>query len=88
MTGVFLSKRIQTTVVNGSHSNYVEVISGVPHGSVLGPMLFILYAIDINNAITSQIKFFYDNGVLYKNIFIQSDQGNSTEQHLNGLIPM
>ena len=72
--GVFLSNRTQTTVVNGVHSSYVEVTSGVPQGSVLGPMLFLLYINDINNAITSQIKPFADDCVLYRNICNQNDQ--------------
>ena len=59
--GAFLSNRTQTTVVNGVHSSCVEVTSGVPQGFVLGPMLFLLYIHDINNAITSQIKLFADN---------------------------
>ena len=70
----FLSNRTQTTVVNGVHSSYVEVTSGVPQGSVLGPMLFLLYINDINNAITSQIKLFADDCVLYRNIHDQNDQ--------------
>ena len=72
--GAFLSNRTQTTVVNGVHSIYVEVTSGVPQGSVLGPMLFLLYINDINNAITSQIKHFADDSVLYRNIHNQNDQ--------------
>ena len=46
----------------------------MPQGSVLGPMLFLLYIDDINNAITSQIKLFADDSVLYRNIHNQNDQ--------------
>ena len=72
--GAFLSNLTQKTVVNGVHSSYVEVTSGVPQGSVLGLMLFLLYINDINNAITSQIKLFADDSVLYGNIRSQNDQ--------------
>ena len=72
--GAFHSSRTKTTVVNGVHSSYVELTSGVPQGSVLGPMLFLLYINDINNAITSQIKLFADDSVLHRNIHSQNDQ--------------
>ena len=72
--GAFLSNRTQTTVVNGVHSSYVEVTSGVPQGSVLVQMLFLFYVSDINNAITSQIKLFANDSVLYRNIHDQNDQ--------------
>ena len=74
LIGAFLSNHTQTTVVNGVHSSYVEVTSGVPKGSVLGPMLFLLYINDINNAITSQINLFADDSVLYRNISNQNYQ--------------
>ena len=63
--GAILSNRTQTTVVNGVHSSYVEVTSGVPQGSVLGPMLFLLYINDIDNATTSQINLFANDSVLH-----------------------
>ena len=72
--GDFLSSHTQTTVVNGVRSSYVEVTSGVPQGSVLGPILFLVYLNDINNAIKSQIKLFADDSFIYGNIHNQNDQ--------------
>ena len=73
-TGASFSKRTQTTVVNDVHSSYVKVTSGVPHRSILGPMLFLFYINDINSAITYQIKHFADDSVLCRNIRNQNDQ--------------
>ena len=56
------------------HSSYVEVTPEVPQGYALGPMLFLLYINDINNAITFQIKLHTDDSVLHRNIRNQNDQ--------------
>uniref|UniRef100_UPI003EB926C9 reverse transcriptase domain-containing protein n=1 Tax=Klebsiella pneumoniae TaxID=573 RepID=UPI003EB926C9 len=43
----FLSGRTQRVVVDGQYSEFKNVVSGVPQGSVLGPLLFIIYTYDM-----------------------------------------
>ena len=43
----YLCKRFQRTTINGSFSNWIEIMTGVPEGSILGSTLFIIFLNDI-----------------------------------------
>ena len=75
----WLTSRTQTVVVDGERSEEAEVISGVPQGTVLGPLLFILYINDIGENTSSTIRLFADDCLIYKNIKSQSDAATLQE---------
>ena len=52
----YLDNRKQCVVVNGQKSNYEEVASGIPQGSVIGPLLFLIFIIDLPDNIISLIN--------------------------------
>ena len=69
----FLRGRCQRVVVDGSSSGPSNVISGVPQGSVLGPLLFLLYINDIGDNLTSTLRLFADDCLLYREITCSED---------------
>ena len=60
-----LSNREQRVVLNGMSSDWGGINSGVPQGSVLGPLLFLVYINDLEKGIKSSIKFFADHLVIF-----------------------
>jgi hypothetical protein len=64
----FLSDRTQKVSYNGTHSSPIDVTSGVPQGSVLGPLLFLLFINDIADNIESPMRLFADDSVIYREI--------------------
>ena len=61
----YLHNRKQRVTLNGFYSNYSSIESGVPQGSVLGPLLFLVYINDLEKNIKSNVKFFADDTMLY-----------------------
>ena len=65
----FLTDREQVVVVNGVHSNSAKVLSGIPQGSVLGPLFFPLFINDLEEVVkASRVSFFADDTRVSKQI--------------------
>ena len=61
----FLSGRTQQVLLNGKSSATAKVISGVPQGTVLGPLLFLVYINDLPQCVKSKIRLFADDAYMY-----------------------
>ncbi len=71
----FLKDRKQRVLVEGAMSQAADVLSGVPQGTCLGPILFLIYINDITYGIDSQLSLLADDALLYRPI-------NSFDDHL------
>ena len=60
----FLTNRKQRVVVNGHHGDWRSVVSGVPQGSVLGPLLFILFTQDMWMGLENELIAYADDATL------------------------
>ena len=69
-------KRVQTAICEGATSTSSPMTSGVPQGSVLGPLLFLTYINDQPNGLTSTVKLFADDILLYGVVVEDSDYDN------------
>ena len=72
----FLSCRKQRVVLNGQHSSWADVKAGVPQGSILGPLLFLIYINDLPNGLNSNVKLFADDTSLFSVVHNITDSAN------------
>ena len=69
----FLNNRNQKVVIDGYSSDTISVDSGVPQGSVLGPILFLVFINDLPDLVKSQCRLFADDCLLYNEIQTSND---------------
>lgn len=77
----FLSNRIQRVCVNGTFSAWGDVTSGIPQGSVLGPILFSIFINDLPDNIVSNVMIFADDTKIYNS----DSNSNILQEDLNRL---
>ena len=80
----FLGNRSQTVVLEGEESGSVPVTSGVPQGSVMGPILFLVYINDLPDELSSQVRLFADDTAVYLTIG-GADDGKVLQNDLDRL---
>ena len=75
---------MQRVVLNGHNSDWARGLSGVPQGSVLDPLLFIMYINDLDDVVKSGISKFADNTKIFQTISPESSR-NTLQDDLHFL---
>ena len=75
----YLSDRYQRVVLNGQESEWEKIYAGVPQGSVLGPLLFLVYINDLSEGLSSNIKLYADDSSLFSRV---RNNVNATHERL------
>jgi hypothetical protein len=70
--------------LEGEYSDEATVDSGVPHGTVLGPILFLWHIIDLPNSVKSSVRLFADDCLLHREINNENDH-TTLQNDLNNL---
>ena len=80
----WLTCHSQCAVLDSESSSFIPVLSGVPQGEVLGPLMFLLYINDIAKGINSPLRLFADDCLLYR-VINGIEDTNRLQEYLNKL---
>ena len=81
----WLTHRRQRVIVDGEITNWKSVLSGVPQGSVLGPILFLIYINDLEDDISSKVLKFADDTKVFRKVTNDTDK-QSLQDDLEKLV--
>ena len=76
----YLTNRKQRVVIGGKFSKIMTLLAGVPQGSILGPLLFLLFINDLEVSLESDVNLFADDTILinvYNNVMLAETTLNS-----------
>ena len=78
----FLKERKQRVVLNGQVSTWKNIDAGVPQGSILGPLLFLIYINDLTEGLTTNVKLFADDTSLFSVVHDTQTSANDLNKDL------
>ena len=79
----FLNDRHQTVALNGQLSDWPPILAGVPQGSILGPLLFLIYISDLPDNLNALINLFADDTSLFSAIYDPNHSAKVLNDDLN-----
>ena len=78
----FLNERKQRVALNGQTSSWSDVLAGVPQGSILGPLLFLIYINDLSDGLQCNPKLFADDTSLFSTVYNITEATNNLNNDL------
>ncbi|CAB3995430.1 Hypothetical predicted protein [Paramuricea clavata] len=81
----YLTERYQRVTIEGMSSDWARIEAGVPQGSVVGPLLFLIYINNIADNVSSTCFLFADDSLLLDEVILQIDTANKLNNDLDSI---